>query len=244
MFKPDKTARFTSRQTFFTSATRFTFEAGRLRHGAFESSHQFRSQEWTSDEHASLHVAQSTRPVRLMQFESRAWWWFRDVFYVEDEQLTADQVADLAIAHTLKHKNRLDRAATLAAIAERLANPVETSQDRTISPEVKIAVWRRDQGQCVECASQERLEFDHIIPFSLGGSNTERNIQLLCETCNRAKGAHLGFGKKRPAADACGDFIEFDCVNQTCGQRLRLPVGKGSVQVRCPSCMTTFSKTT
>lgn len=52
---------------------------------------------------------------------------------------------------------------------------------------VKREVWRRDYGKCVECGSQVRLEYDHIIPFSRGGSNTARNIQLLCEKCNRKK---------------------------------------------------------
>lgn len=61
--------------------------------------------------------------------------------------------------------------------------------DRYVPPQVKIAVWRRDSGKCVKCGSQERLEYDHIIPISKGGSNTERNIQLLCEKCNRSKGA-------------------------------------------------------
>jgi hypothetical protein len=56
---------------------------------------------------------------------------------------------------------------------------------------VRVSVWRRDQGQCVKCGSREKLEFDHIIPLAAGGSNTERNIQLLCETCNRAKGATI-----------------------------------------------------
>ena len=56
-----------------------------------------------------------------------------------------------------------------------------------ISEEVRIFVWRRDAGRCVQCGSQERLEFDHVIPVSKGGSNTERNIQLLCEICNRKK---------------------------------------------------------
>ncbi|MGH9199405.1 MAG: HNH endonuclease [Acidimicrobiia bacterium] len=36
-----------------------------------------------------------------------------------------------------------------------------------------------------------RPEFDHIIPLATGGSNTERNVQLLCESCNRQKGARI-----------------------------------------------------
>lgn len=57
-----------------------------------------------------------------------------------------------------------------------------------ISEEVRIFVWRRDGGRCVQCGNQERLEFDHVIPVSRGGSNTARNIQLLCDICNRKKG--------------------------------------------------------
>ena len=56
-----------------------------------------------------------------------------------------------------------------------------------IPTHVKREVWRRDQGKCAYCGSQERLEFDHIIPVSKGGSNTARNVQLLCEKCNRSK---------------------------------------------------------
>jgi len=52
---------------------------------------------------------------------------------------------------------------------------------------VRMYVWRRDGGRCASCGSCERLEYDHIIPVSQGGSNTDRNIQLLCEKCNRAK---------------------------------------------------------
>jgi bifunctional DNA-binding transcriptional regulator/antitoxin component of YhaV-PrlF toxin-antitoxin module len=42
------------------------------------------------------------------------------------------------------------------------------------------------------CGSQQRLEFDHMIPVAIGGASTARNVQLLCEGCNRTKGATLG----------------------------------------------------
>lgn len=60
-------------------------------------------------------------------------------------------------------------------------------RSRTIPKAVQREVWRRDGGRCVECGTKENLEYDHIIPWSKGGSNTTRNIQLLCEKCNRSK---------------------------------------------------------
>jgi Holliday junction DNA helicase RuvB len=60
-----------------------------------------------------------------------------------------------------------------------------------IPDEVKKFVWQRDQGRCVKCGSRELLEYDHIIPLAKAGSNTARNLQLLCEGCNRQKGAAI-----------------------------------------------------
>jgi hypothetical protein len=62
---------------------------------------------------------------------------------------------------------------------------------QAIPERVRHEVWRRDRGSCVECGSRARLEFDHIIPVSRGGSNTPRNIELRCERCNRRKGARV-----------------------------------------------------
>jgi len=62
---------------------------------------------------------------------------------------------------------------------------------KSITSSVKREVWRRDMGRCVECGSKVNLEYDHIIPVSKGGSNTPRNLQLLCEKCNRFKGAKI-----------------------------------------------------
>ena len=62
-----------------------------------------------------------------------------------------------------------------------------TGTSRHIPAHVKNSVWVRCQGRCVECASTMYLEFDHIIPFSKGGSNSENNLQILCRSCNLEK---------------------------------------------------------
>jgi 5-methylcytosine-specific restriction endonuclease McrA len=72
------------------------------------------------------------------------------------------------------------------------ASPIADTPRREAIPErVRHEVWRRDRGACVECGSRARLEFDHVIPVSRGGSNTPRNLELRCEPCNRRKGARI-----------------------------------------------------
>jgi 5-methylcytosine-specific restriction endonuclease McrA len=70
---------------------------------------------------------------------------------------------------------------------ENLERLPSARRDKIPSP-VRLFVWQRDGGKCVECGRKENLEFDHIIPLAEGGSSTERNVQLLCERCNRKKG--------------------------------------------------------
>ena len=77
----------------------------------------------------------------------------------------------------------------LESTKEKSTTP-NTTRER-IQSAVKREVWRRDQGKCVECGISENLEFDHIIPVSKGGANTVRNLQLLCESCNRSKSANI-----------------------------------------------------
>ncbi len=75
--------------------------------------------------------------------------------------------------------------------------PPQDWSSRRIPQAVKDAVWRRDGGQCVyrtpegeRCAERGGLEFDHVVPFALGGpSNNPKNIRLLCRAHNRALAA-------------------------------------------------------
>lgn len=60
-------------------------------------------------------------------------------------------------------------------------------RDRYIPSEVRREVWIRDGGSCKNCGSTYLIEFDHIIPVSKGGSNSAKNIEILCQECNRKK---------------------------------------------------------
>jgi hypothetical protein len=68
------------------------------------------------------------------------------------------------------------------------AGDSELPRNRMIPTAVKLAVWKRDKGKCVLCGSKQNLHFDHIIPYSKGGSSlVANNIQLLCAKHNLAK---------------------------------------------------------
>ena len=72
-----------------------------------------------------------------------------------------------------------------------VSNTKKNRKRKSIPINVKDQVWNRDKGMCVNCGSNEKIEFDHIIPHSKGGTDTYRNLQLLCEKCNRKKGAKI-----------------------------------------------------
>ena len=61
-------------------------------------------------------------------------------------------------------------------------------RSRSIPQDVKIAVAVRDEGLCQHCGtSAGPMQYDHVIPYSMGGDNSVENIQLLCRRCNAAK---------------------------------------------------------
>ena len=65
---------------------------------------------------------------------------------------------------------------------------LELDHSRIIPSSVKLVVWKRDKGRCVICGSQDNLHFDHIIPYSKGGSSlVSENIQILCAKHNLEK---------------------------------------------------------
>ena len=129
---------------------------------------------------------QRRRPIPLAEADGRRWWWFRDRFYWEDEDLTAPDVLALVVERERRRRRKLERAH--ATLRQELG---ALPRREPIPRELRLAVWQRDGGRCVECESDFELQFDHVIPFSMGGATSVENLQLLCADCNRAKGAAL-----------------------------------------------------
>jgi hypothetical protein len=81
------------------------------------------------------------------------------------------------------------------------------SASRRIPKWIRKVVRRRDGGRCAFSASDGRrcverswLEYDHIVPFALGGrSDDPDNVRLLCRAHNQQT-ARAIFGDRRPAA--------------------------------------------
>lgn len=101
-------------------------------------------------------------------------------------------IANISLDLAVSFKEHLELLGLDVRIKEgRRPTIVPGGRREPIPESVRHEVWRRDGGQCVDCGSRERLEFDHIIPLSQGGSNTARNLELRCEACNRRKGARI-----------------------------------------------------
>lgn len=68
----------------------------------------------------------------------------------------------------------------------------DLDHNRMIPTSVKLEVWKRDCGKCIQCGSVDNLHFDHILPYSKGGTSLKsENIQLLCARHNLQKHAKI-----------------------------------------------------
>ena len=123
---------------------------------------------------------------------SPALWVFRNkVLHVSNEEPFTSEELLLHIRHfVLRSEGKLTRMKREIGAFENMERLPGARRER-IAESVRLFVWQIDEGKCVQCGHKENLEFDHIIPLAEGGSNTERNIQLLCEACNRSKGKSI-----------------------------------------------------
>jgi len=134
-----------------------------------------------------LEEAEET-PVEWSINTTKLWLFKGNVYISTKEIFSKEQIRLLILEEFDKEREYFERLMRKHAHGEK-----QESYVRVRIPEsVRIEVWRRDGGKCVVCGGRENLEYDHIIPVSKGGSNTARNIELLCEKHNRSKGAKIG----------------------------------------------------
>jgi hypothetical protein len=142
------------------------------------------------------HLRQLTEPVCVgCQPLTGDVWLFKNRFVSVDLELwrgapdpSVVEELLLKIKHTvLKEERRLSKMQREVQALENLER-LTPSVRQQIPDAVRLFVWQRDEGKCVSCGRKENIEFDHVIPVVEGGSSTERNVQLLCEGCNRSKG--------------------------------------------------------
>jgi hypothetical protein len=120
--------------------------------------------------------------VKLHEHNGKAWWRYKDDLFTGRANLSAADVTALAAQMQRGKDKAIERAH-----AELRGEEAAVHHREPIPESVRHEVWRRDRGRCVDCGSRERLELDHIVPVSKGGSNTARNIELRCAPCNARK---------------------------------------------------------
>ena len=67
-----------------------------------------------------------------------------------------------------------------------------TRRRKSFSPEIKREIHKAQAGKCMYCGRKpgiDLMDIDHKNPMAKGGSDTRRNLQLLCRSCNTRKGA-------------------------------------------------------
>jgi hypothetical protein len=136
-------------------------------------------------EAAKMVVSETAAPERVCVYEKikKGIWSYNGVFHLVDAWTERD-------AHREVFKFRL----VAVESDEDFSKPanVDLPHRRIIPTPVKLEVWKRDGGRCIKCGAENELHFDHILPYSKGGTSlTSENVQLLCARHNLSKSAKI-----------------------------------------------------
>jgi hypothetical protein len=113
-------------------------------------------------------------------------WIDNGFFHLVDSWIENDKVRNVFKFKLIAVENVSDELAP-----EEVPNGI-VERSRIIPTSVKLEVWARDGGKCVSCGATNELHFDHILPFSKGGTSLKaENIQLLCARHNLSKSAKI-----------------------------------------------------
>ena len=140
----------------------------------------------------ALEVESQEHPVLYMTVNDRAYWRFQDRWYWDNEDLTAQQIHAIIVTRQERRQAKLQWAETVAAMGQSPSpKPESPTNPAGIPDDVRLQVWKRDGGACKRCGSNSELQFDYLIPESLGGASTPENLQVLCLPCTRQKSIRI-----------------------------------------------------
>jgi hypothetical protein len=144
---------------------------------------------------ATFYAEQQKSPMPVFELAEFGYWAFRGYYLLCDMNaapfLGRERLTMLIKHRVMQEEQRWEKIAREVEAFDNLDRIQEARQRSAIPRSVRMFVWQRDEGKCVECGSQDNLEYDHLIPVVKGGSSTERNLRLLCEACKRRKGAAI-----------------------------------------------------
>ncbi|MBI5623152.1 MAG: HNH endonuclease [Elusimicrobia bacterium] len=135
-------------------------------------------------------------------------WWFEQARGLLRHRFPEGRMEDIIgealrrlIEETLRSKAGLKKKPLKPAPAPATppATGVPTARNRRIPAWVRRAAWERDGGRCAfvahdgtRCGETSWLEYDHIVPWSVGGrSDDSANIRLLCRAHNQSEAARV-----------------------------------------------------
>lgn len=72
--------------------------------------------EYSEVEYSQLTKYQRDTAINLMTSDARKWWWFRDVFYVEDEGLDDIHAKALVVSAEEKRKSGLTKLSKFTTV--------------------------------------------------------------------------------------------------------------------------------
>lgn len=136
-------------------------------------------------------------PIFLSNEKATSLIYFRDRLFLAERNILRESERTEVILRIKKAVyDEQEELSSLRAAVANLEAAIEFQKSGPrrdpIPEDVKILVWARDGGYCVRCGSKQDLHFDHIIPVSKGGGNSEANIQILCQFCNLLKSDKIG----------------------------------------------------
>lgn len=140
----------------------------------------------------------------------------------------AELVADIAMALAEKAADQRALERRREAESER-ARRYRDNGGGQVPGWLRRQIFERDGYRCVECDAEDRLEIDHVIPVSKGGSSEEENLQTLCKPCNARKRDRIrksdSRGQTRTNADKDGlqrtgaEIMEIDGIHPAPNKR-------------------------